>query len=645
MKIYKIVINNYRSLYNVTLFPKDILALVGRNNSGKSNVLKSLQLFFEPSVKLVNKECFHNHNIDEPIDIFVSFSLLSDWEKEQFKPWMDNEKLIIGRRIIYKGEDSFDIIPIAVKTVPKPEWLQEDNITGEKITNWWDVKDTLIINELDFGSSLGPKKPTIAVWKEAIKHFVEQFASKIPMVQIMIENPKGYPGVLKGALPEFIYIPAVRDILEEAKVAKTNPFGKLINSVLEKISQEKKDHISAKLKEIEALLNRSGGDTRIDEITKIEGFLNNFMNEVMECDIEIELGMPQLREVLGSATIYADDGIRTTIETKGHGLQRSMIFTIFRAYAEWSHVQKAGDKAGQRSTVFAIEEPEIYMHPQSQRTLMSIFRDIAKGNDQIFYSTQSSLFIDISHFDEICIMRRDKIGESFKSNPKQLFISNLIDDLKARKSIAATEEGIREQYAHVFNPMINEGFFADKVIIAEGPSELYSLPIYGDCINFNFDKNNISVVHANGKGQMDRLLRIFNGFEIPTFLIFDGDKNNTDSEIKRKTLELLLLLGAGKDNIESVVTEVSDNFSVFEYELEETLKNEIDGFELIIQEGVKLLGPISKPLKNRYVANTLKKRIESGESTIEILPTTIIEVLNKVKELSYCGSILCKLES
>jgi len=193
--------------------------------------------------------------------------------------------------------------------------------------------------------------------------------------------------------------------------------------------------------------------------------------------------------------------------------------------------------------------------------------------------------------------------------------------------------------------VIKYGFFADKVIIAEGPSELYSLPIYGDCINFNFDKNNISVVHANGKGQMDRLLRIFNGFEIPTFLIFDGDKNNNDSEIKRKTLELLLLLGAGKDNIESVVTEVSDNFSVFEYELEETLKIEIDGFELIIQEGVKLLGPINKPLKNRYVAKTLKKRIESGESTIDILPKTIIEVLNKVKELSYCGSILCKLES
>lgn len=645
MKLEKIEIKNYRSLYNVTIFPKNILALVGRNNSGKSNILKALQLFFEPSVKLVNKECFHNHNVEEPIDIFVSFCLLSDWEKEQFRPWMDNEKLIIGRRIIYKGEDSFEIINIAVKNVPEPEWLQEDNVTGDKITKWWETKDTLLVNELDFNLSLGIKKPTIAGWKEAIKHFVEQFKSKIPMVQIMIENPKGYPGVLKGALPEFIYIPAVRDILEEAKVAKTNPFGKLINSVLEKISQERKDHISAKLKEIEALLNRSGGDTRIDEITKIEDSLNNFMKDVMECDIEIELGMPQLREVFGGATIYADDGIRTTIETKGHGLQRSMIFTILRAYAEWSHVQKAGDNAGQRSTIFAIEEPEIYMHPQSQRTLMSIFREIAKGNDQIIYSTQSSLFVDISHFDEICIMRRGKIDEGFKSNLKQLFINDLIDDLKARKNITASEDGIREQYAHVFNPMINEGFFADKVIIVEGPSELYSLPIYADCINFNFDKNNISVVHGDGKGQMDRLLRIFNGFEIPTFLIFDGDKNNTDPDIKNKTLELLLLLGAEKKNIEFVVTEVSNNYAIFEEKLEETLRKEINGFELIIQQGVKLLGPINKPLKNRYVANTLKKRIERKELTIDILPDTIIEILNKVKEMCYCGSILSKLES
>ncbi|MBE3093539.1 MAG: AAA family ATPase [Actinobacteria bacterium] len=46
MKIEKIEIKNYRSLSDVTICPKDILTLVGRNNSGKSNIIKALDFFF-----------------------------------------------------------------------------------------------------------------------------------------------------------------------------------------------------------------------------------------------------------------------------------------------------------------------------------------------------------------------------------------------------------------------------------------------------------------------------------------------------------------------------------------------------------------------------------------------------------------------
>jgi AAA15 family ATPase/GTPase len=99
MKIEKIEIKNFRSLRDVTIHPKDILALVGRNNSGKSNVIKALELFFEGTVRLVNSECFHNHDTGNPIEILVTFNQLSDWEIENFKPWMDEDKLVVGREI------------------------------------------------------------------------------------------------------------------------------------------------------------------------------------------------------------------------------------------------------------------------------------------------------------------------------------------------------------------------------------------------------------------------------------------------------------------------------------------------------------------------------------------------------------------
>lgn len=502
----------------------------------------------------------------------------------------------------------------------------------------------LQIGDCNFVEFLGGTKPNVGTWKEKAKEFIEEYKDAIPFCLKEIENPKGYPGVLKGALPEFIYVPAVRDISDEAKVSKYSPFGQLINSILEKISQEQKDVISKGLKEVENLLNR-GSDDRVKEIREIEDKLNQLISEIMECDIEIEMALPKLREVFGGATLYANDGVRTKIEAKGHGLQRSMIFTILRAYAELSHILKAGEQAGQRSTIFAIEEPELYLHPQLQRTLMGVFRDISKGTDQIIYSTQSNLFVSVSNFDEICIMRREKKEGALQSVPTQLSVNDLIEDLEIRKGIKANEVGIREQYAHVFDDNINEGFFADKVVIVEGDSEKYSLPLYAKAIGYDLDRNNISIVHADGKGQMDRLLRIFNGFRIPTYLWFDGDKNKEDKEIKKKTMELLELVGYKLESIEELKTLVKSNFAVLEGDYEKLLEIEIKNYETLVEGCKKEIGPSGKPLKHKYVATQLYNLIvDNGKSPKEILPSTILSIIEKIKELKYNGSILYKNE-
>jgi predicted ATP-dependent endonuclease of OLD family len=634
MKMKKIEVKNYRSLHDTIIYPTDSLALVGRNNSGKSNVIKALELFFEGSTRLVNDECFYSHKTDQPIEVFITFEQLSDWEREKFEPWMIGDKLVVGREVVCTGTDSYEINNLAIIEIPEPEWLQDDIVSGQKIIEWWPKRDKLEINGLDFGAELGTSKPTVGQWKEIAKIFLDKQGDKIPWREKRVKNPKGYPGVLKGALPEFIHIHAVRDISDEAKVAKTNPFGQLIHSVLEKTSEEQKDVISKQLKEIEKRLNRGEKGERITEIENVEALLNKLMSELMDCDIEIEMTMPSLKEVFGGAKIYANDGHRTAIGTKGHGMQRSMILTILRAYAELARVKKAGDKSEERTTLFAIEEPELYLHPQSQRTLASVFREIASGMDQVIFSTQSSLFVNISFFDQICIMRREKREEGYQSYPTQLLMLMMIEDLKARKGVDASEEGIREHYSHAFNPMINEGFFADKVVIVEGPSEQYALPIYADALGYNLNRNNISVVHSDGKGQMDRLLRVFNGFEIPTYLWFDGDKKSGDQAVKDKTLELLKFLSDPVEKIEDVKTKVSEKYAILEYNLETLLKDEIPEYEKIIQESAKVLGPTGKPLKHRFVANWLKRRVDDGESIEATLPKTIIEIVKKIKELS-----------
>ena len=154
MKIRKIEIKHYRSLDDVTIYAGNVLALIGRNNSGKSNVIKALELFFESSSRLVDKECFHDRNTEGPIEIFVTFEQLSDWETEQFKPWLYADRLIIGKQVICSSTGEYTINNLALTEVPEVEWLQEDAINGDKISQWWEDKDKLKVNGLDFSAEL-----------------------------------------------------------------------------------------------------------------------------------------------------------------------------------------------------------------------------------------------------------------------------------------------------------------------------------------------------------------------------------------------------------------------------------------------------------------------------------------------------------
>lgn len=632
MKIHRLKIKNYRSLKDIEIYPESILALVGKNNSGKSNVLMALKLFFESLTKLVSEECFHDKSTDEPIEICVTFVNLTEWEKEKFEPYLNNEQLIIKKIISCDGEGSITIDNCAIIGIPEVEWLQQDLINGEQIQKWWNEKAKIEKETPDFLTLLGTTKPIVSNWKTKAKEYVENKYASISFRDKEFLNPKGYPGVLKGCLPEFIYIPAVRDVLEETKITQSNPFGTLINTMLEQISSEKIREFSQEISKLTQKLNREGNEDRFPEIQQLENDLNSFMTELMDCEIELKVELPQVEDIFRSTRILVFDGITTSLEKKGHGLQRAMILTILRVYAEHLKRMKAQERSSEKSIILAIEEPELYLHPQMQRTLMDVLLSIAHDNNQIIYSTQSSLFVDISRCNQICIMRRHKVGSSWQSTSSMVSIEELLEKLKERTGKEYPEIKFRELYGNVFNPIINEGSFSDKIVIVEGLSEEYSIPIYAEIMGYDFDRNNVTIANAGGKFHIDRLWRIFQLFGISNYLIFDGDKEKEESDETRKTLELLELLEDPIDNRDLITTKISEYYAYFENNFEEVLKKEIINYSDLKKEARKTLGTSSKPLMHRYIANNFMYRIKKGDQTA-ILPPTIVQIVNKIKNL------------
>ncbi|MCE9653553.1 MAG: ATP-dependent endonuclease [Nitrosarchaeum sp.] len=524
MKIQTIQISNYNSIKDVKINVEDMLNLVGQNNAGKSNILKAVDLFFNPTLHKITEETYHNRDTSVPIEITIDFCKLTDSEKAYFSSYVIEGILRVKRRFSWSASESKPTTShIGYGKVPKLEWLREDEVSGDNITTWWSDKDNLVVNGNKFTKYCGTAKPNVGQWKESITKCIEENKTNVEYETMERDNIKGYDSYLKIGLPKCIFIPAVRDINDETKILKTNPFGVLMNQILLKISDTDKKNLSDKLSVISKLLNYEGGTERIQSIPEIEKSLNTHLSDLIkDCTLELHIPVPTFDDIFKNANIIADDGFKGSILNKGHGLQRYVIFTILRIY---SKIIEDATKP-EPTVIFLIEEPEIYLHPQAQRTMYEVLKKISKGNDQIIYATHSSLFVDITYFDHVAVVSKTSNGDDKCTNVMQLPMQKLLEDLKARHpSTTPTDSSIRERSSHAYNPLRNEGFFAKKIILVEGQSEEYALPIYCDVLKFNLDINGVSIINAGGKGTIDRYLRVFNEFGIPCYVIFDGDKD------------------------------------------------------------------------------------------------------------------------
>ena len=645
MRLNKVRIKNYRSCRDVEIDIANLHALVGANNAGKSSVLRALDFFFNPSVRQIDEEAFWNRDSSLSIRVEALFIDLTDHEKKTLAAYLrPNGSFLVAReaRLVEETEEEgappefkTQITPQYCKPIPKLEWLKEEEITRAKITGWWQEKDSLIVNRQSFTDFVGGAKPSVKDWKEKAREFAAKYLRQEDCEELWIDNPRGYAGVLKGSLPLFVLVPAVRDVSDESKVSKTNPFGRLIYAVMSAVTDEKKSELENTLINIARQLNRGG--ERIEGIKKMESNLNETICQIFaECDLEIEFQTPTLEILMTSPRIYVDDGFRTLIYNKGHGLQRAAIFSILRSYAD---LIASVNPEYKRTLIFAVEEPELYMHPMAQRSIRRMFSEIAQGGDQVLFSTHSALLVDMAYFDEIIrtesVIAEENGQKTVTTEIWQLGAQALVDDeearhpeLKGKVSVGS----IREHYSNAYNNSRNEGFFAKKVLLVEGQTEEYALPIYAEAFEKPLDNFGIAVVECGGKFSMDRHFRIFNELGIPCYILIDYDKSNVDPNVVAKSRELLEMLGAPSDSPDGFAAH--NQIACFEETWEDLFRASLTDYANLCNDASGYLGPSGKPLIGRYIA----RKITSVNPPRT--PDQIKEVIKRVRTVKWYKSCL-----
>lgn len=520
MQIKKIAIQNFRSIKYTEINCEPLIVFLGQNNHGKSNIFLALQFFFESSFKISQEDFFKYADTPNFLSVEIQFSELEEQDKTTFKKYILPDQTIRMRKTAkVADEGKIEAVYNGYIYVPQEEWLLPDN--AGNYTN----RDALTKLPAEFGSLLpSTGRLTKAHIEEAQQKYIEANKDTLSFDIKLETGPfMGAKTFASGILGDFYLIPAVRDISDETKVQASTNFGKLLNNLIKEMSLSNPDFIDIKekLKGLLLSLNKGKGSKRPKELSELEESLSQELKQ-WEVSLDIEITPPDIEKLFQLGTsIFIDDGIRTSIEMKGHGIQRSLIFALFKAWAKTIRKAKEQINEGEikksryasQSTFFAIEEPELFLHPQAQRQMMNSLIELSNTpNHQVFLCTHSTWFIDMDLYKSITIVKKpsSEKGTLVAQCTKEIFEGEDRADKKKRLKMA-----------YWFNPDRSELFFAKKVVLVEGETEKIVFPVLAQKVGC-YDEN-VCVVDCGSKFNIPLYIEVLNTFDIRYFVIHDED--------------------------------------------------------------------------------------------------------------------------
>ncbi len=340
------------------------------------------------------------------------------------------------------------------------ELLLSTGIKKEYIPKWQHDKSQPIILEGDFsGVSSFTDLVTASNHKQAIESAINNGILKVASIldpelgaQLGIykedgtlHNPTGFSGNLLKILPDIISIPATADTVQELADKSTTALGKLKKEVMSSFFQELASKTKTVLSNLDDFLHSQDESVRSKAIIEFEtGLKEEFMGEFSDVIPSVEFGLPDESVIAKEMKILLDDGYKTEVEQKGHGLQRATLLAFLKLLA------KRGQKYQDRpAPIFLIGEIESFLHPFAQKEMADALVQMMERY-QIITSTHSPFIVTPA-----TIEGYRRVRKSIENGSKNIAIdvSNVEVDLVRR---------------HLERRGNLEGLFADRVILIEG---------------------------------------------------------------------------------------------------------------------------------------------------------------------------------
>jgi len=434
MRLTRVDVWNYRSIKQARFRPGDLTILVGPNNSGKSNLIRALDLLFNDA------------------DVAECVACVRRTEHRQSK--------YCTIRATFDG---------------LPERLQEEiERVAQKPVNKNRVS---LIVRYEEGNRY-PEIPSVAAEDTDEANEIQR--------------------LLLGQM-RFVRVPPIRDAERDLSLAR----GSVLRVILELLFTEPTG--PGRRREVFRSFT-SAFNKALKELNILSSEVAKLAADMMPIgSVEFVANRPSLADIFSTIEVNAKDPVGTQLADKGTGFQSSFLIAVMRFLAETTRTHPGTD------LVFAIEEPDAFLHPNAQRAIWRTLEDISR-DAQVVISTHSTVLVDHVKWPDfggvvrVC-KEKDTGSNAFVTVASQPILTD------RQRQIAKHRSDLKG----------SEVFFAEGVIIVEGPGDRLVYQELARKEEEPLERQGIVVLEAQG-GSFEHAISLCSQYRIPWIVLCDKDK-------------------------------------------------------------------------------------------------------------------------
>lgn len=398
MFLSRLIIKNFRSIKFIDIdFTKGKNVIVGRNNAGKSNIIKAIDLVLGESSPTYEKL----ENIKE-----TDFYTWKEKDEEGNEIIKSADEIVIYCELRREENEglNWDAIKEASGSYIKIEPLSFKEINRNNFTDV--VKEIFSINFEELGTGyrgtpkekeyLDPRKDLDGVidkFKDSysfgyiFKAWKEESETKIEIkkdMRFLFKNKDGtwtlaQKAFIRTELLQSAIIPSYRDPSMQLRITQWSWYGKLMRHLIN-------EHIETKEQELQSILNQFKSiSNEVFQRIKEEITTSSLEVAFPGTEIYFQFGEDLKPDLHKNVVIHIDDGFKSNLFEKGSGIQSATIIGLFSYYVKYVNTKT--------SALLCIEEPELYLHPHACRVISDRLDEFIGDTNQVIITTHSPEFI------------------------------------------------------------------------------------------------------------------------------------------------------------------------------------------------------------------------------------------------------------